>query len=144
VLHHRILVLLLLLMRSIERSTRSCFVRTIILAGVITCLCFSVGEGLRLTPFPLSALAVSEATNIQFKATVPYESSRRNYGPIDVPTWVQNRGKRQVVDYGNPPSQNSRELTAHPVILPVKGEAVDIVSLLLGSRAPSRAPPFIS
>ena len=115
---HRILVSFSLLMISTKRRTRSCFVRTIILVGVIACLCFSVGEGLRLRPFPVSGLAETEATNTQLYATGSYETSPYKYGPLDVPTRVQNRGKRQVVDYGNPPSQSSRELTAHHVLLP--------------------------
>jgi hypothetical protein len=114
------------------------------MVGVIACLCFSVGEGLRLRPFPVSGLAEAEATNTQLYPNTSNETSTSKYGPLDVPTRVQKRGKRQVVDYGNPPSQSSRELTAHPFLLPVTGEAVDIVSLLFGSRTPSRAPPFIS
>lgn len=114
------------------------------MVGVIACLCFSVGEGLRLRPFPVSGLAETKVTNTQLYANASNETSTSKYGPLDVPTRVQNRGKRQVVDYGHPPSQSSRDLTAHPVLLPVTGDAVDIVSLLLGSRTPSRAPPFMS
>ena len=127
-----------------ERKTRSGFARTIVLVGVIASLCFSVGEGLRLRPFPVSALAVSEATNTQLNDTASYETSPCKYGPLDVPTRVQKRGKRQAVDYGYAPAQSSRELTAHQVLLPDTGEAVDIVSLLYGSRSTGRAPPFIS
>ena len=98
-------------MISAERWTASCSVRTTVLVGVIACLCFSVGEGLRLRPFPVSALAESEATNTQLNATASYETSLYKYGPLDVPTRVQKRGKRQVVDYGNTPSHNNRELS---------------------------------
>src|SRR5687767_8486074 len=131
-------------MTSSECRTRSCFVRPIIIVGVIACLCFSIGEGLRLRPFPVSGLAESAATNSQLCANASHETSPSKYGPLDIPTRVQNRGKRHVVDYGNPPSHSNRELTAHVVLLPITGEAVDIASLRLGSRTPSRAPPFIS
>ena len=59
---HGILVLLSPSMISAKRRTTSYFVRTTVLVGVIACLCFSVGEGLRLRPFPVFALAESEAT----------------------------------------------------------------------------------
>jgi hypothetical protein len=119
-------------------------VRTTILVGVIACLCFSVGEGLRLRPFPVSALAEAEASNTQPNATASYKTSLCKYGPLDVPARVQNRGKRQVVDYGNPPSQSSRELAAHQVLLSGASEPVGVASLLFGSGPTGRAPPFIS
>ena len=115
--------------------------RTNLLIGVIACLCFSVGEGLRLRPFPVSALAESEATNTQPNATASYEISLCRYGPLDVPTRVQKRGKRQVVDYGNAPSQDGRELTVHQVPLSSADESASIVSLLFGSHLSGRAPP---
>jgi len=144
VAHHGILVLLSLLMMSTERRTGSSFGRTIILIGVIACLCFSVGEGLRLRPFPVSALAKSEATNTQFNPTASYETSLCKYGPLGAPTQVQKRGKRQGADYVDQPSESARELAAHQVLLPDTGADVDIVSLLFGSRSTGRAPPFIS
>jgi hypothetical protein len=128
-------------MISTERTTTSCFVRAIILIGVIACLCFSVGEGLRLTPFPVSALAEVGLTNTQPNATASYQKSLRKYGPLDVPTRVQQRGKRQAVDHGYTPSESNRELGAHRVLLPSNGETVSIVSLLFGSRLSGRAPP---
>ena len=131
-------------MISTERTTRPCFVRTIILIGVIACLCFSVGEGLRLTPFPVSALAEDEATNAQCHDTASSETLLRKYGPLDVPIRVQKRGKRQVADYANPPSQVSRRLTASQILLPETGEPLGIVFLLFGSRSTGRAPPFSS
>jgi hypothetical protein len=116
-------------------------VRTTGLVGVIACLCFSVGEGLQLWPFPVSALAESEATNTQLKATASYETSLYKDGPLDVPTRVQKRGKRHVMDYGNAPSQNSRELTGQQVLLSSADEPASSVSLSLGSHLSGRAPP---
>jgi hypothetical protein len=118
--------------------------RAIILVGVIACLCFSVGEGLRLRPFPISAFAESEVTNTQLTVSASYQKSPGKYGPLDVPTRAQKRGKRQVVDYANPPSQSNREVVAHQILLPDSGEAVDIISLLFGSRFTGRSPPFTS
>ena len=115
--------------------------RTTLLVGVIACLCFSVGEGLRLRPFPVSALAEFEATNTQLNAPASYESSLYKYGPLDVPTRVQKRGKRQVLDYANASSQNSRELTVQDVLLSSADEPAGIVSLSFRSHLSGRAPP---
>jgi hypothetical protein len=132
-------------MISIERRTTFCFVRTTVLVGIIACLCFSVGEGLRLRPFPVSALADSlagsEATNTQLNAPASNETSLCKYGPLDVPTRVQKRGKRQLVDYGNTPSHNSRELTVQQVPLSTAGEPAGIDFLSFGSHLSGRAPP---
>ena len=114
------------------------------MAGVIACLCFSVGEGLRLRPFPASALAHSEARTPHLNATSSYEVSRCKYGPLDVPTRIQKRGKRQVVDFGNGPSQNSRELTVQHVLLSSAEKPDGIVSLLSGTHLSGRAPPYHS
>lgn len=121
--------------------TASCFVRTIVLVGVIACLCFSVGEGLRLRPFPVAALAESDATNSQLNATTSCETSLYKYGPLDVPTRVQKRGKRQVVDYGNAPSQNNRALPVEQIFLSSASEPARIVTLSFGSHSSGRAPP---
>ena len=137
----RILVLLSPSMISTERKTMSGFVRTALLVSVIACLCFSVGEGLRLRPFPVSALAESEATNTRLNASALYETSLCKYGPLDVPTPVQKRGKRQAVDYGNAPSQNSRELAVQQVLLSSAGKPAGIDSLSFGSHLSGRAPP---
>ena len=139
-----ILVLLSPLMISAERWTASCFVRTTILVGVIACLCFSVGEGLRLRPFPVAALAGSEATNSQLNATASHETSLYKYGPLDVPTRLQKRGKRQLVDYGNAPSQNNRELPVQQVLLSNADEPAGTVSLSFKSHLSGRAPPSYS
>lgn len=80
-------------------------------------------------------------TNTQLSAITSYETSLCKYGPLDVPTRVQKRGKRQVVDYGNALSQNSRELTVHQVLLSTADEPAGIFSLLFGSHLSGRAPP---
>ena len=128
-------------MTSTKRRTTFCLVRTTVLVGVIACLCFSVGEGLRLRPFPVSALAESGAVNTELNATPSYETSLYQYGPLDVPGRVQTRGKRQVVDYGNAPSQNGHELTVQQVLFSNADEPAAIVSLSLGLHLSGRAPP---
>lgn len=127
-------------MMSTERCTTSGFGRTALLVSVIACLCFSVGEGLRLRPFPVSAFTESKATSTRLNAAT-YETSLYKYGPLDVPTRVQKRGKRQVVDYASSDSQTSRELTSHQILLSSAEEPAGIVSLLFGSHLSGRAPP---
>jgi hypothetical protein len=92
----------------------------------------------------MSAPAESEATNTRLNATASYETSLCKYGPLDVPSRVQKRGKRQVVDYESAASQNSRELTVHQVLLSSAEETAGIVSFLFGSHLSGRAPPFNS
>lgn len=128
-------------MTTTDDTTRSRFARPITLIGIVACLCFSVGEGLQLRPFTSNARAKCEATNTQFQATALYEISLRKYGPLDVPTRTHNRGKRLAIDYGNPPLQNIRELTALQVLLPDVGGPSGIVSLLRESHLSGRAPP---
>ena len=63
-----------------------------VLAVIIGSLCFSVGEGLRLTPFPVSSLTENS------------ENDRSKYGPLDVPAQPQKRSKRQALDLAGPGS----------------------------------------
>lgn len=119
------------------------FSRIIILVSVIASLCFSVGEGLRLRPFPVSEQTGVVATDTQFNSASSYDTSLRKYGPLDVPTRVQKRGKRQGLHHAHLPSANSRGLASRPVMLFVAGEPIVGVSLHLESSSPGRAPPSV-
>jgi len=128
-----------------EHKTRSCFGRSIILIAVVGSLCFSVGEGLRLRPFPVFPFPEFEATNTQPYSTPSLETSPSKYGPLDVPTRVQKRGKRQVAaDYSNPPAQSSRALTGRQIFSPDTGHAAVAISSFFGVRSSGRAPPVNS
>src|SRR5689334_18655943 len=67
-------------------------------AVILVALCFSVGEGLRLTPFPVSSLAQTEETNV----STPSAISASQYGPLNVPSQNQKRSKRQALDLLGP------------------------------------------
>src|SRR5688572_3178334 len=67
----------------------------IVSLSIIACLCFSIGEGLRLTPFPVAVFAEAEAFNDP-------DNSLQRYGPLDVPARAQSRNKRQVIEYAFP------------------------------------------
>ena len=70
---------------------------SIILIVVIASLCFAVGEGLRLTPFPIASLIGVGATETPLSIKSADQFSSHKYGPLDVPTQHQKRNKRQAV-----------------------------------------------
>jgi hypothetical protein len=84
-------------MKLFARATNSFVMTAALLAVVIGSLCFSVGEGLRLTPFPVTALSPIEdsSTVVSVKET---NVSLTKYGPLDVPAQSQKRGKRNIVE----------------------------------------------
>ncbi|MDQ3665461.1 MAG: hypothetical protein M3410_02470 [Acidobacteriota bacterium] len=122
---------------------RSQPIPSVMMIVVIASLCFSVGEGLRLTPFPLSSLSQVESTNVLFDAKTSHETSAYKYGPLDVPTQIQKRSKRQAVDFACPPSRGVHKLLSY--LYPLSdGGPVHIVSVLFVLRPAGRAPPFVS
>jgi hypothetical protein len=105
----------------------------IIWMGVVACLCFSIGEGLRLTPFPVSAVSETET----FSDT---SDSLRQYGPLNVPARAQSRNKRQVVDDAYLPPE--RALQPPRVRVSDQREGLDFPSPPAGSPRTGRAPPL--
>ena len=126
-----------------SRAMASKTVTSVILIVVIGALCFSVGEGLRLIPFPISALIGVEPRNTLLTLRVADQISNHKYGPLDVPTQNQKRNKRQAVPVDCPPTSNTCEA---PTALHSSAtrEPFDIVSVLVVSQAAGRAPPFVS
>lgn len=126
-------------MKVVFRATNSSLITAALLAVIIGSLCFSVGEGLRLTPFPL--LSQTQDSGVDLSSSTP--SSISKYGPLDVPTQTQKRGKRNVVDIAS----GSRVATA-PVLVSVvcssEYDAGDLNHLTLSAPPPGRAPPFQS
>lgn len=116
---------------------------SVILIVVIASLCFSIGEGLRLTPFPISALTQVEEPNILLDARASHETSLYKYGPLDVPTQTQKRSKRQAVDFACQPAGGDCELLAYQCPS-FERESVHVVSILFVSRPAGRAPPFVT
>ena len=102
-----------------------------VLAVIIGSLCFSAGEGLRLTPFPVSSLTESA------------ENDRSQYGPLDVPAQPQKRSKRQALDLAGPGSEATREVVTS-FSYRSECETVETGSVLFVHRPEGRAPPSIS
>ena len=119
--------------------------RTLLLIGVIASLCFSVGEGLRLTPFPVSALAGVAPPDARFNASASRGTSLHKYGPLDKPSQaqVQKRGKRQSPDCECPPSQNTRKPNDDLLQGPSVCAPVGFTSTLPISEPADRAPPSL-
>jgi hypothetical protein len=84
--------------------------RALVAAGVVACLLFSVGEGLRLTPPPVSALAEAAEAPHGFDRPRPERLNKQN--PLDVPAQAQKRGKRAAVEFGCPPRARDAETPA--------------------------------
>jgi hypothetical protein len=113
------------------------------LAVVIAALCFSVGEGLQLTPFPLSSLATAKSADIQLTATASDQRTLHKYGPLDVPTQTQKRNKRQTVDIACGPAIGTQQISNHQFFSSAI-ESVDKASSLVVSLPAGRAPPLVS
>jgi hypothetical protein len=106
-------------------------------AIILGALCFSVGEGLRLTPFPVSALAQTEAPHLSATG----EISLSHYGPLDIPAQNQKRSKRQVLDLAGPAAAGTR-YAAPELFAVLDCESTNFVSVLSVTRPAGRAPPF--
>jgi len=102
----------------------------------LAALCFSIGEGLRLTPFPVSQRVETGTAGVS-------RSSVHRYGPLDVPAQAQKRSKRFVIDLSCPVAFYTNELTARRQ--PASEHYSNIVTSLALVAFPSdRAPPVIS
>ena len=110
---------------------------------VLVALCFSIGEGLRLTPFPVATLTIDETSDRQFSAQASPEVALYKYGPLDIPPQNQKRNKRSIVDFVCPPSGIVRKL---PTCLDGSCDqpAEPVLSALFVSRLSGRDPPSSS
>ena len=128
-----------------KHRTRPTFVTAFVLFAVIACLCFSVGEGLRLRPFTSSAsVSASHPSGTQFNGTTTSVNTRNKYGPISVPERVQRRGDADAEDLDKPASLNGTELVVQSPGRFDLDDRVSFTSPLLESNSSGRAPPFHS
>jgi hypothetical protein len=130
-------------MNYLSRAMRSNVRPKFMLAVVIAALCFSVGEGLQLTPFPLSTLATAKSADTQLAATASDQRSLHKYGPLDVPAQNQKRNKRQAVDIACGPTIGTQEIPAH-WFFSAAFESVNNASTLIVFLPAGRAPPLSS
>lgn len=125
-----------LAMRQFARIVSSPRWSAVWMAVIVGSLCFSVGEGLRLTPFLVTASPQVEETN-------GLTAALAKYGPLDVPSLVQKRSKRQATDFACQTPVASSE-SASFLRHYAADESVHLRSTRSVSRSAGRAPPFAS
>jgi hypothetical protein len=119
-------------------TLRSRSVSTIVISLTLIALCFSVGEGLRLTPFPVNAQLNP--------ASVPTTSGSshlnvQHYGPLAVPTQLQKRDKRFAIELSSPVSAHDYELFRYLYASPEPHSFI-VASALRIAFPSDRAPPL--
>ena len=124
-------------------------VRISCVIGVIACLCFSAGEGLRLTPLPVLPLAEINSSSFLvnvISATLTRGPSKFLGGPLDRPAQVQvqKRSKRPLLDYEYQPTSGTSEIPFYPLQYLGANDRCDHVSHFPEAQPPSRAPPLFS
>ncbi len=129
-------------MKTFSRTLSSRLVSAALLAVVIGALCFSVGEGLRLTPFPVSDLTQTQQEKA-FTAKTSNEIGLSQYGPLNIPAQTQKRGKRQIVEFAVTASPGTRA-NVSSFFSACADEVVNIASVLSVARPAGRAPPVLS
>ena len=108
-------------------------------------MCFSAGEGLRLTPFPVSPHAADAPRDARLRVASSLASLPHKYGPVDMPVQAQaqKRGKRQMPDCACPPAQSVRmpaaDLHHDSGVRPPAAFA----SILSAAEPADRAPPCL-
>lgn len=124
-------------MKGLFHTMRSRAVSSAVILLTLGALCFSVGEGLRLTPFPQA----TPESGSPIDGTS--QSSVFKAGPLDVPTQPQKRSKRFAIEVSCPVSVDSAELFANLYPAPERHLELVVSNLLVAIPA-GRAPPFTS
>lgn len=121
------------------------FVRIFFGIGVIACLCFSAGEGLRLTPLPALALGETNSSALLVNSTLSRGTPQYLGGPLDRPAQVrvQKSSKRQLLDCECPPISGTSEIPLHSLPYLGASDRVDRASRIADALPPGRAPPLI-
>lgn len=118
--------------------------RAIFLIGALAGLCFSAGEGLRLTPLPAQAAPAQSATpGDGDQAAGSAEAAPRKYGPLDKPSQSRfaKRGKRQSPDCECPPLKTAAASCDHPRGDTCHAEPAGRARTIFLRESAGRAPP---
>jgi hypothetical protein len=128
-------------MNKFWRAMNSRLTSSLVATLIKLALCFSVGEGLRLSPFPVPTFLRTEYAQLSV-TNAPDKTSFSQYGPLDVPAQSQKRNKRQVVNLAGPATAESQDLI--PETLGFSGtDLLDAVSSASVPRPAGRAPPSL-
>ena len=120
-------------MRQLARTMSSPRRSAVLTAVIVGSLCFSVGEGLRLTPFSVSQI-------IETNDLAPVSAK---YGPVNVPSPVQKRSKRQTADFASEPAASGSELVTF-LRHDAASDSIQSRSSRIIVRPAGRAPPLVS
>ena len=122
------------------------FMRANVTIGVIACLCFSAGEGLRLTPLPTLSLEEVRLSGIRTVATLSQGTIRHLSGPLDRPAkgQIQKRGNRETLKCEFPPAGCFTHSPFYSTRLSSADHQVAHASHLSDARPLGRAPPLLS
>ena len=130
---------------SIMKSTRSLHQSKgkplFLLICIIAALCFSAGEGLRLTPFPANSVAGTTLQEGQLDNHGSVETYTTKYGPIDLPKRTQARSKQKVLNIDCLSTPLAVNESSRFCRVPGVGDANKVASFQLLSSARDRAPP---
>jgi hypothetical protein len=130
-------------MKKFWRAMNSPLVLSVLTAVKIAALCFSVGEGMRLTPFPAPPPAFDDYRNHRLSVTSrANKTSLSQYGPLDVPAQTQKRSKRQVLQLAGPAVVGTRDFVPDSLAFS-DCESLDVASVPSVPRPSGRAPPSL-
>jgi len=130
-------------MKMFSRVTNSFVITAALMAVIVGSLCFSIGEGLRLTPFPNASLsAVVDSCDLIDAGSVN-DVSVAKYGPLDIPAQTQKRGKRQAVELATGSFARARPVFT-ALVRPVPHDADDPDFGPFIAPHSGRAPPLQS
>lgn len=124
-------------MKDLFATMRSRSVSSVVVILTLAALCFSVGEGLRLRPFPTpQSLDPTNRSSVDPSRVSVFKS-----GPLDVPAQTQKRSKRFAIDLAAPVSHYSYKPVTCLHALSVQ-DTLDVASISLVAFPSDRAPPF--
>lgn len=131
-------------MRKPTERARHSFISAFSVIGVIACLCFSVGEGLRLLPIPSSIIKLADLSSDQNTSVEAGAHSWTKFlsGPVSLPVPAQKGAKRQQEPCAIILSQYTKELSAKFFSPLHEGESLSYHSPGDGSPPSGRAPPL--
>jgi hypothetical protein len=127
-----------LAMRQFARSASAPRRSAVWTAVILVSLCFSTGEGLRLTPFPVSQVAGTKDLSSTGEAG---SSSFGKPSSLAVPSPIQKRSKRQTSDFAfDSATEDHQSVTFTWSYAP--RESRRLRSSRLVPRSAGRAPPL--
>ena len=113
----------------------------VVSAVIKLALCFSVGEGLRLSPFPVPLF--EDYFYAQFSVTNGADkTSLSQYGPLDVPAQSQKRNKRQILKLAGPATVGTEAWVPESSNFS-NSDSLDVASKPSVPRPAGRAPPSL-